>query len=450
MKLRTRALAALILLMMLLPALPRPANATCCSCTATVLSKEIQEWLIPPEGTTPKIKMHVSDEFKAHRRWFVSTLFEDNILPAMMLMAEQLSAVAMQQVFIIGTFLDAKHQMETQQLLQKMQARAHKDYHPSVGMCEFGSAIKSLAATERRGEYNAIVLSARSQDRALGNAYTSAAPGEFQDQNTRLKQFREKFCDPRDNNNGLTYLCDHDGVGGSDNMGAEGPQRMNADIDYGSTIDYHMTIDVYFDDSTINAEEQWGPNEEAVFALASNLYGHYTFPRIPGELLESPLDETIILNPAQKLYMDVRAHQAKNSVAENSFNAIVGMKARGTQGSQDYLFHLLRELGIPSGDEVEFLLTATPSYDAQMEILAKKIYQNPNFYTNLYDKPANVVRKGVALQAIGLMQKFDLFKSNLRSEASLSVLLELAVSDLQQEIENELPQMSGTGTPAPR
>ena len=80
-----------------------------------------------------------------------------------------------------------------------------------------------------------------------------------------------------------------------------------------------------------------------------------------------------------------------------------------------------------------------------MEILTKKIYQNPDFYTNLYDKPANVERKGVALQAIGLMQKFDLFKSNLRSEASLSVLLELAVIDLQKEVENEFGRAEGAG-----
>jgi len=69
-----------------------------------------------------------------------------------------------------------------------------------------------------------------------------------------------------------------------------------------------------------------------------------------------------------------------------------------------------------------------------MELLTKKIYQNPDFYTNLYDKPANVSRKGVAMQAIGLMQKFDMLKSTLRKEASLSVLLELAVTDEQNDI----------------
>ena len=73
-----------------------------------------------------------------------------------------------------------------------------------------------------------------------------------------------------------------------------------------------------------------------------------------------------------------------------------------------------------------------------MEILTKKAYQDPRFYTNLYDKPANVERKGAAIQAIGLIQKFDMLKSYLRTEASLSILLELAVEELQDEIEDAI------------
>ena len=46
------------------------------------------------------------------------------------------------------------------------------------------------------------------------------------------------------------------------------------------------------------------------------------------------------------------------------------------------------------------------------------------------------------------MQKFDLFKSYLRNEASLSILLELAVMDLQEEVENEINQAHSGGTPA--
>ena len=72
-----------------------------------------------------------------------------------------------------------------------------------------------------------------------------------------------------------------------------------------------------------------------------------------------------------------------------------------------------------------------------MEVLTKKIFQRPEFFTDLYDKPANVARKGVAIQAIALMQDRDLFKSNLRNEAMMSILVELELLRAQEIVRNE-------------
>ena len=47
------------------------------------------------------------------------------------------------------------------------------------------------------------------------------------------------------------------------------------------------------------------------------------------------------------------------------------------------------------------------------------------------------------MQGIKLMQKFDMLKSALRSEASMSILLEMAVIDLQTEIEDQIQQIAG-------
>jgi len=412
---------------------------------------------------------HTDQEFSAHRVWWISIFWEDNVLPALMLMADQLTAVAVKQTEVIGGFIDAKHQMETQQTLQKITARAHKDYQPSVGMCEFGSSIKSLAASERQGEVNTVILSQRSMDRALGNANTSAASGRQNDSISRLKQFREVYCNPKDNNNGLDFMCEHDqnnnlgdstvgdpvpnGIGGVDNL------RLNKDIDYARTLDFPWTLDVNLTDGATEPTSE----EQDVFALAANLYSREVLPRPNGRKLSS--DDQGSLTPVQQAYMDARSVLAKRSVAENSYNALVGMKSAGTAGSRDFLESLLLELGVedastdikvhvgdstgspatfPSQDvsQLDALLGANPSYYAQMEVLTKKIYQNPDFYTNLYDKPANVERKGVALQAIGLMQKFDTLKSNLRTEATQSVLLELAIIDIQEEIEEAIKRQS--------
>ncbi len=431
---------------------PKPAHA-CTPCVSGASDIAGNEW----PKTYRFLTERLTTELTAHRVWIVSVLWEDNILPAMMLMADQLTAVAFQQTQIFGTFFDAKHQLETQQSLQKIAARAHKDYHPSTGMCEFGSGVKSLAASERRSEFNAIVLSQRSQDRTLGNANTSAATGPSLDQDSRIRQFRNTFCNVRDNNNGLTLMCDHDqdsptyaGL-----KGAVDKSRVNKDIDFVRTIGMPLTLNVDLT-STENAND---PNlasglptqhEEEVFALASNLYGHDVFPRPTTGLRPSDIESITLM---QGFYLDARSVMAKRSVAENSFNALVALKSEGVPESKDYLKAVLKELGVGGQDggvqtDIDLMLGNNPSYHAQMEVLTKKIYQNPDFYTNLYDKPANVSRKQVALQAIGLMQKFDLFKSYLRNEASLSVLLELAVSDIQEDVESEMGNLTGFGETA--
>lgn len=403
----------------------------CCSCPATVAQVSSMEWIGNGESSTVnRLINHMTSELTAQRIWMISIFWEDNLLPALMLMSEQLTVVAMKQVEIIGTFLDAKHQMETQLVLQKIRAQAHKDYHPSIGICEFGSSVKSLAASDRKAEFNTYLMGQRSQDRNLGNAFTAASTGQDADKESRLDQFKKSYCDTADNNDGLGYLC---------SGGSAPAARRNKDIDFVRTIAYPQTLDVDFTDEDPGLTN----DEEDVMALSANLFANDVFERpVPTSLKQDSAND---ITAMQEHYMNARSLIAKRSVAENSYNALMAMKSKGAPGSKDYLKGILKELGISQTDK---WLGENPSYYAQMEVLGKKIYQDPDFYTNLYDKPANVDRKGVALQAIGLMQKFDLFKSYLRQEASLSVLLELAVMDLQQEVENDINRARAEGESA--
>ena len=101
--------------------MPRPANALCEWCVKGVVEAELQAWVTDIQGGTYwRLTRFVRSEMTGEKIWLISILWEDNLLPAMMLMADQLTAVAMQQMQIIGTFMDAKHQLETQQVLQKI------------------------------------------------------------------------------------------------------------------------------------------------------------------------------------------------------------------------------------------------------------------------------------------------------------------------------------------
>jgi hypothetical protein len=414
-----------------------PALA-CCTCNSEISPTSQTEWESNwPIGSIEVVDTHIDNEFNAHETWLVKFLLEDNILPAMMLMAEQLTVGAIQQVGIIGMFFDAKQQMETQRALGGLQADIARDYRPSVGMCEFGSAAKSLAASERLGDYNGVLLAQRALDRHLGSAYAAGFGGEQYDKENRLSQFKLKYCDVKDNNGGLLDIC----------AAPAPPAQQNKDIDYSRTLGTPWTLEVNYGDKELK------PDEEDVFALENNLFGHKVFTRIPPGILkgkntlgaaggiggESP-------RAAREAFMDMRALMAKRGVAENAFNEMVAMKSEGTGASTKYLQEMMKELGVgvnpDKPEDLEKLLGKNPSYYAQMEMLTKKIYQNPDFFTNLYDTPANVSRKEAAMDAIELIQKFDMFKSNLRAEANLSLMLENAVVNLQSRAENDFPQTS--------
>lgn len=403
-------------------------------------------------------------ELGEHQRFLIRYLFrgDDNIggiLPAWMLMSQQLTAVMMQQMEIIGTFLDAKHQLETQQILRELTAKAHKTYHPSQSMCIFGTNTRSLAAADGLTRMNAAVLGQRGLQRLTGAAYVAAADGRVQDTESRLDHFKGFFCDYNDNNattnpgTGYRLLCPEE-TGIPANQRRE---RIQTDIDYGRIVDLPRTLNVAF---ALPGPREPYNDERAVFELALNLYGSNVFNRLDDK------DLSFIANHDD--YQDMRSIIAKRSVVQNSFNHIVGMKARGSRrefsagpgvgGSNDtaeYMAHFLSELGVLDateqlnmlGDHASAVSDGTivmPSYYAQMEVLAKRIYQDPSFFTNLYDTPANVRRKSAALQAIGLMLERDMYDSQLRAEMLMSQMLELRIVRAQRTAESRDALMAPT------
>lgn len=399
---------------------PRPAQAApCFYCSCSYVQHFwSRAYIIVQHNIT---RWYISWQFDLHRDWWVRVLWRRFFLPALMEMTEQLSAIAMQQMEITGAFIDAKHQLETQAYLQALEARTLKNYQPDVEICAIGSHATSLASTERRGELNTFLLAQRLQERQILGSNSSGTLGPRSDVMGRLAQFKEVYCDPQDNNGTLSAIC-----------GAGTPDRVNRDIDFGRTLAQPLSLDVAFDDTAISEPE------EDVLALASNLYAHKVLPYVSEDALadEGNKDE----------YLDLRSVVAKRSVAENSYNALVGLKSRGGNASPyNSMEAVLREMGITDPNEIREIIGEYPSYYAQMEFLTKKLYQRPEFYVNLYGKPINAKRKSTAIRAIGLMQNMDLFESQLRAEAALSVLLEMKILREHKDVQNRLQRLRAVG-----
>jgi hypothetical protein len=364
----------------------------------------------------------ITDQFTFHQSWVMNEYFLLTILPAMMMMTEQLVSTGMHQTLVIGSLLDAKHQLETQRLFQRKMAEAHKKYHPNVEMCTIGTTADSLAAAEQGGKTTAHILAQKSLNRQLLSLENNSATGPHEDRQGRLALFIERYCDENDNNQQLDDVC---------TSGSAPNETINKDIDYSGLVATPYTINADFTDGATDPNT----DEIDIMALAANLFSHDTMEQIPQSVTPTA--------NAQIAYMDMRSVVAKRSVAENSFYEIVGMKSSGSIESgqalqtKEYGQIILEQLGIPAA-EADVLIGERPSYYALMQLIAKKIYQQPEFYTNLYDKPANVLRKDTAMRAIDLMVDRDIYKSELRQEAVLAVLLELELMKYQSDIQNRL------------
>lgn len=445
-----------------------PSNACCFSCAETDCDQATDFIETAHEDIRDHTKEQFDDDLDAYEDWWIDIMFEGEFMPASQLMATQMAAVAMSYTEIIGSFLDAQTQLDTQRLLREMQYEAHQDYRPSETFCTFGTNVRSLAATRNKGRYNALAISRVNFERQLGSVNMAGAENVVDDYQARWSQFVTTYCDYRDNNylpratnpdnTGLRLACEHGG-----GVGAEDPNRMNRDIDYTRLIDNPRTLEMNFDNSSLDATNpalaitpgvaQPG-EEEDVVALGKNLYGSSVLSRT---LSQSRLEE----NSAKRLYLALRTVVAKRGVAQASYNAIVGLKATGTSDefgmspsgtptapvvhpgstlaggtpavlqatkqSRRFMASIMQQL-LPASPaatagNIFSLIGYSPSYYSQLEILAKRIYQNPDFYADLYDTPVNVSRKKVAMKAIELMVDREIYESQLRREMSISVLL---------------------------
>lgn len=393
------------------------------SCTTYCTCKE------PIENNHIKIRAHMTDEFIKHRNWMIDELFTKHILPAMAQMTSQLSTIAMQHTYIVGRFFDAKHQLETQRLFQELMAEAHKDYQPSEGLCEIGTNIRSLATSSRKSDLSHVAFANRVMARQLNSGDVLTTAESNADIYSRINMFTQNHCNKKDNANGLNRLCKN---------GGNNKERMNKDVDFTRTIEGKLTLDADF---TKEGENKTAPDAQDVFALTSNLFAHNPLPQIPRAVLAT---KEGIPREASYRYLDLRSVAAKRSVAQNAVTAMIAERTKGDKEVAQYLKKLIEELGIKEED-VEDVLGEQPSYFAQMEVLTKNIYQNPVFYTELYDKPANILRKGTAIRAINLMQERDLYKSQLRKEAVLAVLLETMLQEEHNRVTGQLNNLEAGG-----
>lgn len=399
-----------LILFSVMAVIPSPAKAGCSCCTC------VCPFICCDEASTFG---YIFEAFVEYRASFImNSFYRETAEPSYMKFSDQLIKDWSSQAASIGKLMDASTTLQAMRDIQVQNAQSTKRYMTSEQMCRFGSMTASLAASDVKMRANQIALSEVDLARHLGSIYSIAAGGRGQDNENRLAQFEQQFCNKNDNSNGLDQLC---------NVATPPPdRRQNRDIDFTRTIDSALTINNL--DFTNNSKTE---SEGNVIALGHYLYGHNQFTKriSPAEIADK--------QGAQALLQDVRSVVAARSVAQNSYNVIAAMKAGSESGSavRPMMDQYLSKLGI-SNEDARKLIGENPSYYAQMAVLTKKIYQSPDFYAGLMDSPENVSRTTASMESFELMQDRDLFSSMSRSEVLLAVLLELEARKFDDSIKD--------------
>lgn len=353
------------------------------------------------------------------------TLTGANYSEAIQMFADQMANIMIYQLPIIGEMLDAKHQLETQRIFGSVAAQAFREYQPSEQVCAFGTLARSTAPSKFKVDDNIANLSLLLQKRETLNANQASSWGPSSDLNARLDKYKAVYCDPNDNAGELGNatppllpMCANNGF----NL------RKNKDISWERVVEAPMTLNVDFTDGTSTEDE------EDVIALAKNLYASDIITTIP--------EAAIAPYGSYRELQDSRMLTAVRSVERYSYASIVATKATGTGVSAVQLRQVLQNLGVPAAD-VTTLVGQNPSYFTQMDFLTQKMFQDPQFYTNLYMNPANVARMKVVLQAIRLMADRDRFEEALRREMLVSLILEMRLREAQDSTTNITKDVTG-------
>lgn len=346
--------------------------------------------------------------------------------------SDELRNASLLPISIMGAMIDGQTLNQTLLSIQKLSTASLITQTPSDQICRFGTASRSLALSDDKAKTVQLGLSQQMLRRAVMHQQMSSSIdgakgyklGRTSDKIVRFNQYKNTYCDPRDSNGTL----------GSGWCTATTDDRRNKDIEVTRTLYNPLTLNLDFSSAaapTMTADEQ------NIIALSNNLFAHDLPVNMePADFKSMLADKSDAAENKREQFMNYRSLTAKRGVAQNSFAALAAMKAEGSSAATPYLRAMVSELGLDAAAQ-QSLLGANPSYHAQMEILTRKIYQNPAFYANLMESSANISRQQTAMEGIALMQDRDIYESLRRSEMVLSTLLEMYVMQEQDKFNDK-------------
>ncbi len=375
------------------PAVYAYCTATC-SCGpqyCTYNASDYDVWHSGPTGTETVIRNYVQDFFTDVRNeYFLDQFVTDLVEPALKKKTQQISQNDQQESNAIGAIQDARAANDQATEIGVAQADTALDYAPHPFIGQMATYTRGLALSSEAIRQSRLLRGAAGTADLLAASGTLSAKGGGAVEDWRLKNLKDLYVDPEQQGGYLREL-----VGGD--------QRVNRDLDIAKTLMGRETLDINFEDSTLTEDER------DFLALKENL--------LPSDAMENSRMRDLGTTEANLTDLPaLLSLTARREMIDRTINTIAGQRAQGSDVSTQEMQALLRQLGY-SDDSPEMKdVSGKASYEAHMDILTRRVFQNPNMYSNLIANPVALRRILVSQNAVRNMQQFDIYASTTRAE----------------------------------
>lgn len=394
----------------MLPTAPAQAQ-TCCGCGAVTGMHVL---------TRNTVKMNIENQYELHKNYLKNTWWEQLLKPQLQLYSQQDTQTEIQAQNIRSTFADARNTNAYARTVQRQSAEMTMELMPDETTAQVACGVSDLPAAQQAAAATTTQISDSSAARRLGRSAGTSGIAIASDMRDRFDIFKRYFCNPEGWGGVLSNVCKDAGEAPDLDIQFSAVDADKKPIGIGN----RWTLDL--DD---NPADRSTTDEVIVEAFRTNLFGN--------QLAARPTRDQFAQTNTQLAYLNQRGLEAKRNVAEYSFNSYIGekKKSEGGKGSKEFLENTLKNLNLGNADEILERAGENPSYYAIMEVLGKKAYQSPDFYTNLTNLSPQVAQTHASVQAVGLMQMRDVYESLLRSEMILSLIVEMELADRQREVQ---------------
>jgi len=329
------------------------------------------------------------DEFDTNLRGWLTDWWKNRLYPVMKDMTKQISASELEQTRTIAQMMDAKALNEKIGEKDEQQVEARKRFQPTESVCVIDTMGPGQTKTQNLSRAIARGFALDDSPRRSNAKGSISATGRGSEIKAQWKEYTEKFCDPKQGDQG----CTKPGI----------MAGKNRDI----------PLLLWGDRQTIDMKKE--NNRLMVKAALRTLISPESPDPIPAGAVNSPAGREAILKR--------RAEEARLNAIYNAMGSMVGERIGGSGVK-------IQSMSSPTKINASES-TEDASYSAIRKSMARDRFTDPQYVARMITNPQSVVREQGAVNAVRLQLMNDIYR---RAEEMLFMAGAAYAHDLDKQV----------------